>query len=353
MPSTYRFYISQLESHWNRTVVVVAIITVGLSLHYLLYRLYDNNRSLSTGVDLSLEMIDHGFAATHGIMDDQNEFILVSLEKEAERDLSRYQPLVDAAKEVRQISRDFTDYMNDVRNDLLEEARSKSKKNSSDKDTRYFPKAAARTLLVNKERENEVMQRINHARRTLMAVVSTLKGAEGTNITDESLAELEKEIPLGIVDGACKNNRRSQAGNTLSQMPLAAVLPLLSKFQHEMKTSEALVIRYLRLQIGGCYWIVDHFTPIASSRKDYVFAGEPFEAEITIGASSSSLYRTMEVKVDGQSVEVEDGIARYTARPKSEGMKTYNVDITIDNPESGQRETYSRTFEYVVGRRGS
>ncbi len=59
----------------------------------------------------------------------------------------------------------------------------------------------------------------------------------------------------------------------------------------------------------------------------------------------------MSIKVNGSSLKVEDGIAKYTASTSSTGVKKYKVDIDLTNPTTGKRETYSEEFEYEVGRR--
>lgn len=134
-------------------------------------------------------------------------------------------------------------------------------------------------------------------------------------------------------------------------MPVAAVYPIFSKFQNDMKSSEAAVLNYLVNQVGAKSFKVDNFLPISSAKKSYIIAGEKYESNITIGASSKSVYENMSIRVNGSPLKVENGIAKYTASPSSPGVNKYKVDISLKNPTTGETETYSESFEYEVGLR--
>lgn len=303
-------------------------------------------------------MIDKGIASTNNIIDDSNEFATKALEKNAEQDLSRYQPLVDAAKEVRQISAEFNDYITGIRDTLVASSGGMYPEDDdkhAGQPKGYKNKDVTTRLLVDQGKGDEIEQRILSTRQQLLDIVTRLKDTPGTSINDETIAALEESISLEISDDwenakAGKKNK-SWARYTFFQMPLAAIFPIFRKFQNDMKSSEAAVLNYLVQQVGAETFKVDNFIPIASASKSYVIAGEPYEAEITIGASSKSVYENMDVKVNGQSLSVEDGIAKYSARATSTGVKSYKVDIDLTNPTTGKRETYSKTFEYEVGRR--
>ena len=176
-------------------------------------------------------------------------------------------------------------------------------------------------------------------------------GAEGTQITEESIADLEKSITLEISKDWQQSEKKSWAEFTFKQMPLASVFPIFRKFQNDMKSSEAALINFLSGQMGITATKVDNFIPIASPEKSYIIAGEPYRAEITIGASSKSVYENMKISVGGQRLRTEDGIASYVANTSTPGVHEYDVAIALTNPTTGETETYNKTFSYEVGRR--
>ena len=302
-------------------------------------------------------MIDKGIDNTNTIIDESNEFAQTALEKNAEQDLSRYQPLVDAAKEVRTLSKDFNSYISQIREDLVAESGGyypEDDEKHPGHPKGYKNKDVTTRTLIDLGKGDEIEQKIITTRQQLLDIVNSLKDTEGTAINDESIAELEKSISLGVSEDwkkARKPKRKSWAEYTFFQMPLASIFPIFRKFQNDMKSSEAAVLNYLVKQVGAESFKVDNFIPIASARKSYVISGDTYESQITIGASSKSVYENMDVKVNGSSLKVEDGVASYSTRTSGTGVKKYKVDIALTNPTTGKRETYSKEFEYEVGRR--
>lgn len=301
-------------------------------------------------------MIDRGIEGSNNVIDESNEFTLTALEKNAEQDLSKYRPLVDAAKEVRVLSREFNTYIDSLREQLVQETGG------------YYPedheKYAGRpkgyknkditTRILGEGPEGEALKnRILNARETLLSTINELDGTEGTSINEESLAELEKSITLSISDDWETKVKKPKSWQhfTFNHMPLASTFPIFRKFQNDMKSSEAAVLNFLVNQVGATTFKVDNFIPIASAPKSYVIAGEPYQADITIGASSKSVYENMSIKVNGSSLDVKDGIGSYETRTSGTGVKKYKVDITLTNPTTNEVETYSKEFEYEVGRR--
>ncbi|HMO40942.1 MAG TPA: gliding motility protein GldM [Saprospiraceae bacterium] len=299
-------------------------------------------------------LIDRGIEGSNSVIDESNAFAMTALEKNAEQDKEKYSKLVDAAKRVQQISREFNSYIGEIREEMV------------DMSGGYYPETDAKhpghpkgyknkdvttNLLVNKGKGEEIKERILNTRQEILTIINNLKGMEGTAINDESIAELEKSITLGISDDWERSKKPSWSYFTFNQMPLASVFPIFRKFQNDMKSSEAAVINYLVKQVGAETFKVDNFIPIASAPKSYIIAGDEYKADITIGASSRSVYDNMVVKVNGSSLKVDDGIATFSARPNTPGIQKYKVDITLTNPTTGKIETYSKEFEYEVGRR--
>ena len=81
--------------------------------------------------------------------------------------------------------------------------------------------------------------------------------------------------------------------------------------------------------------------------------GEPFETEISLGASAGNTSNTgIDIRVNGTHLNTDaNGVAKWKTVPRSVGVKKYNVSITVTNPVTKKSETYSKTFEYEVGQR--
>lgn len=72
-------------------------------------------------------------------------------------------------------------------------------------------------------------------------------------------------------------------------------------------------------------------------------AGVPFEADIFLMAYSTRS-ENIKVKVNGRSVPVEAGLARYKRIYNSPGIKSLPVEIQVRNPLTGEIKTYSKEF---------
>lgn len=307
-------------------------------------------------------VIDRGIKNSNEIFDKSNAFALSSLAKSVEQDAERYQPLLKAAQETKSTATDFNAYVESLRAAMVnetggyytaeeDEEHAGQPKGMKNKDitTRY---------LVNEGKGAELEQRINETREKLVKLMRSLIGTPGTAITAETVAELERSISLKVDDtwkrdksAQKKNKNIDWASYTFNQMPLASVFPLLTKIQNDMKSSEAAILNYLVGQVGATTFKVDQFIPISSARKSYIIAGENYESEISVGASSKSITDNVVISVDGRPLKVENGVAKYTAGSSNTGLRTYKVDVSLTNPTTKKRETYSKVFEYEVGRR--
>jgi len=307
-------------------------------------------------------VIDSGIKNSNTVFDAANTTALQSLEKSVEQDRSRYQPLLDVAKETQRVSKEFDQYVETIRDAMVTETGGYYTEEESEEHAGqpkgYKNKDVTTRYLVTEKKGDELEQKINATREQLLALVRKLAGTPGTAITNETIAELEKSISLKVSDSwkkdkkALKQNKNlTWAEYTFKQMPLASVFPLLTKVQNDMKSSEAAILNYLVSNVGATSFKVDQFIPISSAKKSYIIAGESYEAEISVGASSKSITDNIAVSVDGRSIPVVDGIAKYNVNPNSTGVKSYNVNVTLTNPVTGKRETYTKAFGYEVGRR--
>lgn len=66
-------------------------------------------------------IIDRGIQGSNKVLDESNSLAATALELNAAQNMERYRPLVDAAKEIRSISRDFTAYVESLRDTLVNE----------------------------------------------------------------------------------------------------------------------------------------------------------------------------------------------------------------------------------------
>lgn len=322
-------------------------------------------------------MLDKGIKKNNHIVEESVTGVIASMEETA-KTKTQYQPLVDKAKEAKEITKGFYAYIDELRTGMVEEsggAYSEQEaadsghpelagkpKGKKDKDTpqRIFVtgdytgatkpafEVPAGPVLDTK------VQELKKAYLDFVAGLWENGGIKGTIFADQSkkesaLASLKSEMTLISSDEyqADQHEGKSWEEFTFGHMPVAAIYPMLRKFQNDARTSEAAIVNFLASQMGKMELNYDKFDVFSQSPKPYILLGETYEAEIALGAYSSQA--KFSVSVGGSSLKIVDGKAKYTARGSSVGEKKYTAKISVNNPLTGETETFTKDFSYEVG----
>ncbi len=165
----------------------------------------------------------------------------------------------------------------------------------------------------------------------------------------EDRLSLEKIIPLKIKAVPKNSDKKNWADFTFRQMPVAAVLPMLSKFQSDAQVAETSLLNYLAKKISAKP-VHDEYKAMISADKSYVIRGEELNADIFLGAYSSTT-DNISVKVNGIRVPVRNGKASFKKITQQMGDQELSVEVFARDPLSGDVKTYREKFKYEVGER--
>ncbi|WP_353480938.1 gliding motility protein GldM [Haliscomenobacter sp.] len=301
-------------------------------------------------------VIDKGIKTSNSRLGVANDSTVKDMERNAEQNKERYSKVVSTAKQVQAKSKEFIAYVETLRDAMVEQTGGMYPEEDihhAGQPKGYKNKEITTRYLVNQGNGSKLEQRVNATREELIQMLRSLKNLKGIKITEEELQQLENSIALQITakDWTKERGVSNWSEYTFKQLPLAAAFPLLTKFQNDMKSSEAAILNYLSSLIGKSEVKVDQFIPISSPIKSYIIAGEQFESTISVGATSKSFNDNVSIRVNGSALRVENGSAKYTAGSSEPGVKNYKVDIAVKNPTTGEVFSNSETFEYEVGRR--
>jgi len=322
-------------------------------------------------------MLDKGIKKNNEIVADSNEKLVESMAETAKTKV-QYQPLVDKAALVKDITKGFYTYVDELRDVMVEESGGAYSQEEAeaqghpelagkpigkkDKDTpqRIFVSgdyAGAEKPKIVVPAGPELDKRLKDLKKAYLDFVAGLwddGGIKSTIFADESkkeasLAALEKSMTLVSSEGydPSLHEGKSWEDFTFGHMPVAAIYPMLRKFQNDAKTTEAAVINFLAGQMGKMELTYDKFDVFSQSSKPYILLGEKYESEIALGAYSSQA--EFSVSVGGSRLNVVDGKAKYTASGSSVGEKKYTATISVKNPQTGELETFKKEFSYEVG----
>ncbi len=200
-------------------------------------------------------------------------------------------------------------------------------------------KEVATRLMVDQGHGAALESAIQLLRDSLLALVEE----------DKERQLLAARIPLYIQSVPQDSDKKSWSQYQFQQMPVAAVLPLLSKFQQDAKVSETAVLNHFmnKISFRDAY---DAFDAIISADKSYVIKGEPLTTEIFLGAYSSTT-SNIDIKVNGRRLPVENGKAVFQTTPTTIGSHHLDAEINMLNPLTGEQKRYSKRFQYEVGER--
>ena len=160
---------------------------------------------------------------------------------------------------------------------------------------------------------------------------------------------IEKNLPTNVGVIPEDSEKMTWEEYAFAQMPVAAVLPLLTKIQNDIQTVETAILNrfFAEMNVEDK---VDAYVPVIAADKSYVIRGEEYQGEIFLASYNSSV-ENIKVRVDGRPLEVVDGKAKFTATPVLTGEKTHQLEMEVTNPLTGEMQTFRKKFSYEVGER--
>ncbi|MEM1122908.1 MAG: hypothetical protein AAGJ18_20860, partial [Bacteroidota bacterium] len=254
---------------------------------------------------------------------------------------AQFKPLGEAVSDIRQEISGFNDYVEELKNSLIDGAGNKN--GTVDDEDYLYPENPAKkiikgkknkdvttNMLVTEGRGDELANKIAEVRKNIVDIYSKVinenkttfgfvtNGKEDQAKADANIASFAENISLDIDQNweeQSDGDKNSWADFRFRQMPLISVLPLLTKFQTDAKNAEALGVGKLAELVGGKQIVFNKFFPVVSAKKGYILEGDKFEATISVGTYSDQIDPSdVTIKIDGKSYKPDrDGKVQYTA----------------------------------------
>ncbi|MBB4080142.1 gliding motility-associated protein GldM [Lewinella aquimaris] len=347
-------------------LVLMALLALNVSAEVM-----DAFQTLDKGNQNSIATVDEQIGETVTSLNDLLE----------DKSKAKYRVLQPAITSIRQEVQSFNDYVNGLRDTLIDVSGNndgevnegdyaeshgvvapKGKKNK-DVTTRLLvqgPKGQVGEGLGEGERLKE---RIAATRQRLVDIYSELLNEHGEALdlnqqeVQARIQSVAENMPFKVDDETWRtsNNKKvSWADYKFGHMPLAAVLPLMSQIQSDLKVSEANLVNDIVQMAGGKQIVFDKFFPVFQADKSYVIGGERLNAVVSVGSYSSSLQpENIDLRVNGQRLNIKpDGTADFSLTASgSPGPKTIQTSVAVTNPLTGEVTRESGTFTYEIGTR--
>ena len=284
---------------------------------------------------------------------------------------AKYKPISPAIAQTQNIAKGFNSFIDDVRNTLIDasgnrdgEVNAGDFKEDHDGELMHIigkkDKDATTRILVEEGLGEEIKAKIIETRQALIDNYTKLvnENAQAFGLNESQVASsinsVANKMPFSVDDESWKQTDKvSWADFKFRQMPVAAVLPLLSQMQADLKASEANMINNMAQLAGGKVVEFDSFFPVVNADKSYVVAGESIKAKVSVGTYSSALDPSnVTITANGRALRINnDGTADLDIPASGTGQKTIPLTVAVTNPLTGETTRGEAKFTYEVGSR--
>ncbi|MBK7425918.1 MAG: hypothetical protein IPI60_02210 [Saprospiraceae bacterium] len=278
--------------------------------------------NVSAEIFNAFKLVDNGLQKSNRTLEETSSQIPGRIAELAKKDPAKYEKYITSANEARKISKEFVEYVEEIKNHMIAETGGMDTvkgqpKGYKDKDitTRYL---VGKEPAKNQGKGGELEAKIKETYDKFLALVDA-----------EDKPTVASSITVRI-DSAytTSKNKKNWAHFNFFQMPLLATMPILTKIENDARSSEAAILNYLAGKVGGEDIVFDKFVVVSSTKKSYVIAGETFEAEIFLSAASKNT-DGMSISINGSPASVKDGVAKYSVKTGETGVKKYTAKATL------------------------
>ena len=290
--------------------------------------------SVSSEILSAFKTIDKSFSVTNDIINQKTETLFASFEEKLKDPKTAELAAVwmPKAERARQLSNEMLTYIESVKNQIKTESH-------LDPETGRFKESdvdVPTRLLVDGKLGKELLQKLNEYKNAMLALDPEIK------------SQLENSLPLDLaipkVDN--KENRTWEAAY-FRMTPSIAATTILSKFQNDVRSTEAQVVEFAHSKIGEVRVVYDEFQALATANAQYLLPGQEFTITAGVGAFSKNARPV--VTIDGAVVPLNaSGLAEYKTIAGSPGSYSRKVNISFVKPD-GTTSTLAKDINYVVG----
>lgn len=279
--------------------------------------------------------LDKSLGESSQLVLSSNEQMIKAINEEAEA-YSQYAPYREKAAQLHEMARGLQEGLQMLRARIVEEA---GGLDEAGQPVRKLDKDIPTRILVYEGQGDSLQAQVESVRSQMLSLVE-----------DPSARRmLETSMPLYIPNVPASSDKPSWAAYTFQQMPVAAVLPIIRKFENDVEVAEASILNHFLGKMNAQI-VMDAYEPVIAAEKSYVIRGESFASEIFLAAYSSTA-DNIRVKVDGTTLPVEGGKAVFRTTASRLGERQHKAIIELEDPLTGEVQRFEKSFAYQVGER--
>jgi gliding motility-associated protein GldM len=283
----------------------------------------------------AFKTVDKSLMNANGIIESKNESLFKSFEAKAKDPKTAqlaavWKPKADQAKS---LADGMSSYLENLKVELMKESGQTTPGGPFREDNLDAPTR----LIVEGPRGKELYQKLTAYKNGLLAIDPSIN------------KEFQNSLPIDLKTPETNNQagKKDWAYGYFHMTPSIAAITMLSKFENDVKNSEALVVDYCHRKIGEVQVVYDEFQAFAGTNSQYLMPGQ--ELVITAGVGAFSKAAKPSISIDGSGVGLNtEGVAEYKTTVGGPGTYSKIVNISFVKPD-GTPATIQKKVEYTVG----
>ena len=322
-------------------LVLTALLALNVSSEIL-----NAFKTVNTSIGKSNAVIDKKNSDTYGLLDSA----LADPKTKAKAEI--WKPKADQA---RKLSADMTAYLDGLKLQLKKESGlevidgvEKFKEDNLDAATRIFDQNGEGKKLYDnlknyRQQMLDILQPSDFANDPILQ-----KGVVSAKDNFTKTLQVDVTVPPSQTGEKRNQDFHGFTNNYFHMTPTIAALTIISKFQNDVKNSEAAMVDYCHQQIGSVKVVFDQFQALAQASSNYVMPGDDLEIMAGVGAFSAAAKPT--ITINGQRIPVgADGTALWKTKVTGgAGAKNVPVRIEFTKPD-GSQAIVDKVVKYDVG----
>ncbi|WP_276132292.1 gliding motility protein GldM [Polluticoccus soli] len=296
--------------------------------------------NVSSEILHAFKTINQSISASNASIEDKNTKLYAALEEQQKQagQEARVKPFNDKAKQVKNAAADMIKYLNDLKERVITESGGRE----ANGDIKREDNIDASTLLLVEKKEGNTLKKKLEELRTMMISV----------VDNNVQKQLSNELPIKVIEPQKTDNNPQGDWSTgyFYNMPTMAVITLLSKFQNDVRNSEAIIVNQLAKEAGDIQVKFDEIQAIAVPKTSYALAGQKVEASIMLAAYNKAINPTVSSS-SGRVTKVENGVASWEVTAGGVGLQTVRGQVSLNM--GNRTETRPYEFQYMVGSTGA
>ncbi len=294
----------------------------------------------------AFKIVDGSLISASNIADKKTADIFKSFERKKEKPETREKAEIwlPKAQQAQKVAVAAYQFIENLKKELKQEADLKvveGKEEYKEDDLEAATRLFISRPPEGKNKGKDLFDALNNFKNELMKIDSGVAKEVVPNLPIDLHDTKTGKIPV------TNEEKEAWAYNYFHMTPTIASIVILSKFQNDIKNSEAQVVEYCHKEIGEVEIIYDEFQAFAGTNSTYLMPGE--ELIITAGVGAFSKAARPTVTIDGANIALNaDGAAEYKTTVNNSGSNTKRVRISYTKPD-GTTAFVEKEVKYTVG----